>query len=154
MQMLNPRSPNQAVAWASALITGKDTGLSGLCDHFVGLAYGWGHSGDAYALRTWFHAKTKYTDKTPPAGALVVWSYKGPHNLGHIALSAGGGNIISTDVPAHGQVGQVPLSWFAKHWPSFDYLGWIQPQFQAPAAPVWRPCYPAWVAPVPKAPKK
>ena len=146
MQSMNPRNPAQAIAWARTLITGKDTGLSGLCDHFVALAYGWGHSGDAYALKTWAnHAEQHKGDKNPPAGALVVWSYNGPNNMGHIALSSGGGKIISTDVPGHGQVGEVPLTWFAKNWPSFTYLGWIQPCFMAPAAPVTKPVWPAHV---------
>ena len=144
MQNLNPRNAAQAVAWAKTLITGKDTGLAGLCDHFVGLAYGWGHSGDATALKTWQNSPQQHKgDTKPPLGALVCWSYNGPHAPGHIAISAGNGMVISTDVPGHGQVGCVPLSWFKKHWPSFTYLGWIQPQFKAPAAPVSKPKYPA-----------
>jgi hypothetical protein len=146
MQLLNPRNPDQAIAWAKTLITGKNTGLSGLCDHFVALAYGWGHSGDAYARKTWNnHIEQHIGDKNPPAGALVVWTRKQPPNMGHIALSAGNGMIISTDVPDSGQVGCVPLAWFSKNWPSFQYLGWIQPMFKAPAAPISRPMYPAHV---------
>ena len=147
MQTLNPRSPQQAIDWARTLITGKDTGLSGLCDHFVALAYGWGHSGDAYALITWQDAvDAGYAhpgDAKPPAGALVAWTYNGPHNQGHIALSSGNGKIISTDVPGHSQVGEVPLAWFGKYWPSFKYLGWMMPVFKHPAAPISIPKFPA-----------
>jgi hypothetical protein len=147
MQLLNPRNSTQAVEWAKTLATGDDTGLSGLCDHFVALAYGWGHSGDAYALKTWLRALDKHEgDRVAPLGALMVWSRRGPGvNMGHIALSAGGGMVISTDVPGHGQVGVVPLSWFGKHWPSFEYLGWCQPMFNRPSAPMSKPKYPAHV---------
>ena len=146
MQPLNPRNPAQAITWAKTLITGKDTGLSGLCDHFVALCYGWGHSGDTNALKTWNNAHEQHKgDKNPPAGALVCWTYNGPNNDGHIALSAGNGQIISTDVKTAGLVDIVPLTWFAKNWPSFTYLGWIQPCFTAPAAPVSKPIWPAHV---------
>ena len=147
MQLLNPRNPQQAVAWAKSLATGDDTGLSGLCDHFVALAYGWGHSGDMYALKTWLNALEKHPgDRFAPLGAFMVWSRRGPGvNMGHIALSAGNGMVVSTDVPGHGQVGVVPLAWFGKHWPSFEYLGWCQPMLAHPTAPISRPKYPAHV---------
>ena len=146
MQLLNPRTPLQAVAWAKTLITGKDTGLSGLCDHFVALAYGWGHSGDAYALKTWDRALVKHEgERNPPVGALVVWSQGTPNCQGHIALSAGGGCVISTDVPSHGRVDMQPFGWFDRHWHSFKYLGWIQPAFLHPSAPISKPKYPAKV---------
>ena len=146
MQLLNPRSPAQAVAWARTLITGKPTGLTGKCDHFVGLAYGWGHSGDATALVTWNHALEQHKgDTKPPAGALVVWQYKGPSNPGHIALVSDKGTVISTDVPGTDQVGEVPLGWFAKNWPGMTYLGWIPPLFKAPGAPISKPVFPGRV---------
>ena len=148
MQTLNPRSPQDAIAWARTLMTGKDTGLSGLCDHFVAESYGWNASGDACAMVTWNNATEKHKgDRNPPAGALVCWTYNGKagYNYGHIALSSGNGKVISTDVGGKGVVSEVPLSWFEQHWGSFSYLGWIQPQFKAPARPVSKPKFPGIV---------
>ena len=146
MQTLNPRSAQQAIAWARTLIGKGDTGLSGLCDHFVAEAYGWGGSGDASATATWKNAPVKHlNDVHPPAGALVCWTYngnKGP-NWGHIALASGNDMVISTDVGGKGWVSEVPLSWFATHWGSMTYLGWIDPAFKAPNRPISKPTYPA-----------
>ena len=149
MTFLNPRRPSDAVKWAKRQADGTDKGWHGLCDHFAALCYGWGHSGDAYALITWKNGVGKHVgDEQPPAGALVCWSYQGTQHkdMGHIAISVGGGLIASTDVLTKGGVGIVPLAWFKKHWPSYLYLGWIQPQFKHPSSPIKPPKAPGVVA--------
>jgi len=78
----------------------------------------------ASALDAWNHvpAKARHTDASKaPVGA--------PHFFdgglyGHVVLQSGKkGIVIGTDAPTNNYVGEVSLTWFAKHWGK-KYLGW------------------------------
>lgn len=104
----------------------------GTCLHEVGAAYG--HQGTTavaghfYATGQWdaMPARYKHTDgSTPPRGALVFW--KTGSAAGHIAISAGGGEVWTTDPPgATGTIGKVAITkidaWGTR-------LGWGSPYF-------------------------
>lgn len=61
--------------------------------------------------------------ENPPRGAVMYW--RGGHSgAGHMALSAGGHHVASTDVNGAGKVGLVPFDWFEHHWPAEHYIGW------------------------------
>lgn len=50
-----------------------------------------------------------------PDGALVLWT-GGRNDHGHAAVSLGGGEIVSTDLPRSGRVGRVSISEPAERW--------------------------------------
>lgn len=98
---------------------------TGLCARFTWQSFGglpaWG-APDANAVV----AKAKaagvlHTDANPPRGAIVLWT---SHNHGHMALSLGGGQIISTDYPHARDTGEAPLSMPRVKW-GHRYAGWL-----------------------------
>jgi hypothetical protein len=70
------------------------------------------------AIAAWTAATQKHAgDKNPPAGVPVFFA---PN---HVALSIGGGNIVSTDWPRSGHIGKTTIQELSKAW-SHIYLGW------------------------------
>lgn len=61
---------------------------------------------------------------TPPPGAPVFWT-GGAHGHGHIAVMSSGGYIVSTDAPARGRIGTVPLGYPSQRW-GLRYEGWAE----------------------------
>ena len=127
----NPRTATQAIAWAQnllgATVLPDGTAQSGHCLRFVTLAYGY-TGGYLYAYQVWTNAPASIRhpdDWTPPPGAVVVWSNAGGlgGGAGHIAISIGGGEMISTSgstvriMPIRGN-GYVPDA---------NYYGWMPP---------------------------
>ena len=55
----------------------------------------------------------------------MIWGIRGGHP-GHIAISMGNGQVISTDVPRDGVIGVRPNAYFKGYG---QYLGWIPPYF-------------------------
>ena len=122
----NPRTCAQAVAWAEAHLTNNFVAAyNGMCDYVVALAYGRPYSGFASAQVHWNStpAQFKHYDRNPPPGALVFFQNG---VFGHIALSTGGGNIISTDIPRQGALGRTTIDFIDKHNRN-PYLGWTNP---------------------------
>ena len=120
-------SPSQAIK--NALATTRNP--VGMCDHQVGVYYGYGSSGYATAIAHW--NATPATDKHPgdvnaPAGALVFWS-GGSSGAGHVALSLGGGKIVSTDYPRAGITSTTTIDAISNGWGE-HYMGWATPVFQ------------------------
>lgn len=127
----NPRSATAAIAWAQAQIGATvlpdGTVQSGHCLRLVTLAYG--HTaGFLYAYQVWTNAPASIRhpgDWNAPPGAVVVWSNAGGlgGGAGHIAISIGGGEMISTSgstvriMPIRGN-GYVPDA---------NYYGWMPP---------------------------
>jgi len=75
------------------------------------------------AATAWKHALDRHKgDTKPPRGAMCYW-LGGSKGYGHIAVSLGGGQVRSTDVPTGGKIGTVPLAWFEQHW-GLPYAGW------------------------------
>jgi hypothetical protein len=103
----------------------------GMCDNFCANMYGFTASGYVDAVAHWkaLPARLRHSGDTEvPAGMLAFWS--GGH--GHVAISAGGGEVWSTDIAGAGTVARVPLSRVAADWGK-PYLGWSEPVFQGVA---------------------
>jgi hypothetical protein len=121
----------QAIAFAK----GTQSWTVGMCDQFVARAWGYSSSGYPRAIDHWFAvpANLKHPgDANAPPGSLMFWQ-GGSAGAGHVALSLGGGNIISTDQPVSGLVSSVPASNITNGWHE-QYLGWTEPYFQGQAA--------------------
>lgn len=117
-------SASQAIAKAKA----TSRWAVGMCDQFVAQMYGYNSSGYATALTNWTStpANLKHPqDMNAPAGALMYW---GGAN-GHVAISTGDGNIVSTDIGGMGTVTTVPANSITAKWGK-PYLGWTYPYFQ------------------------
>jgi hypothetical protein len=65
-------------------------------------------------------------DANPPAGSLAFWD-TGQAD-GHVALSLGGGLVVSNDVAGRGTIAVLPLAELTRRW-SARYLGWAPPFF-------------------------
>lgn len=120
-------SPTQAVQ--KALSTTRNA--VGMCDKWVASYYGYSSSGYATAITHWnsIPASEKHPgDTNAPAGALVFWS-GGSTGAGHVALSLGGGKIVSTDYPRSGITSTTTIDAISNGWGE-HYQGWSKPVFQ------------------------
>lgn len=113
----------------------------GICLRFVRLLYG--HDGvdrvealnfspanhrTPFATEAWENAEVKHkpragsTPKAPPVGVPVWWTGGAS---GHVAISAGGGYVISTDYPRSRQVNKVAIKDLTQAWHK-TYRGWTE----------------------------
>ncbi len=120
---------SRAVRWATIELNSPDpswsdqlgVAWSGMCEAFVEIAYGKiGVFGSAFAnFNAQKNAGRIHTDDPPPLGALVF--YDGGHGFGHVAISIGNDQIITT----WGFVGDhYPIRQTGIHSLSNHYLGW------------------------------
>ena len=119
------RAATAAADWAA----NAGGNYPGLCDHFVGLAYGHAHSGFEHANAHWDQtpSKSKHPgDTKPPVGALVFFDTGKVY--GHVAIVSGydkSGRPLITTTHANGgkptvmTLGQIGMS----------YKGWAEPYF-------------------------
>jgi hypothetical protein len=123
------KSCAQAVAWAKAHVhTGSQAGYYNLCDHLVGLAYGFSASGSTTAYVHWTQIPStfKHAGSTSvPAGGLAFFS----GGSGHVMISIGGGKFISNDIHGNGSYTETTISEITSKWGK-PYLGWAQPWFK------------------------
>jgi endonuclease/exonuclease/phosphatase (EEP) superfamily protein YafD len=126
------RTADQAIAY----MTGLGHAPQGTCLHVVATAYG--HTttqqvnGHYFAVGQWDAMPSQYrhpgSSDIPPRGALVFWRTGNP--AGHIAISLGNGQVVSTDFDGHGYapgvVGSGPISEIDKWGPR---AGWASPWF-------------------------
>jgi hypothetical protein len=129
-----PAASQPLSAAAKAINKAKSTTrwAVGMCDNFVANVYGFSSSGYATALANWnaTPANLKHPgDMQAPAGALMYWG----GGDGHVALSTGDGNIVSTDIGGNGTVTTAPASAITSKWGK-PYLGWSYPYFQGKEA--------------------
>lgn len=81
-----------------------------------------------FAAEAWENAKKKHkpragsSPKAPPVGVPVWWTGGAS---GHVAISAGGGYVISTDYPRKTQVNKVAIKDLTAAW-SKRYRGWTE----------------------------
>jgi cell wall-associated NlpC family hydrolase len=69
------------------------------------------------------HLQYHYSGDGPPRGSIVYWK-GGSHGYGHMALSLGGGRILTTDPPGHsGGVGETSVTMPRERW-GLRYVGW------------------------------
>lgn len=116
------KTGSAAINWAQARI--GDSGWYALCQKFVRMALGAG-GGFPSAITAWKGAKYKHGISNPnqvPAGVPVYWS---GGQYGHVALSTGGGRIISTDFPKRGYIGTGTISGLTSAWRK-PLLGWTE----------------------------
>ena len=128
----NPRTVEEAIAWMQANAPDGAPGepVLNACERYMNLAYGLG-GGYPTALAHW-NAPGPRTPgmSVPPRGALVFFRSSNP--AGHVALSLGNGQVISTDFDGSGYRAGVlhagPIRAIDK-WGS--RLGWRAPNFKA-----------------------
>ncbi len=115
------RSPREAVNWAMQFV-GSGAHYDGLCLGFVDDAYQPRGPRMPTAIAQWYRAKAagvaRSGDRNPPLGAHVFWW--SPNAARHIALSIGGGMVITTGAYG-GRVGIRSMSEMDSWGP---YLGW------------------------------
>ena len=130
----NPRTPEQAIAFLQARMPGGIPGyrVQGHCEGYMTRAYG-NAGGYPTAIAHWNAAGEKHPGMDePPRGALVYW--RTGNAAGHVALSLGGGRVISTDFNGTsyqaGVVGEGPITALDK-WGA--RLGYRPPSFRVQA---------------------
>jgi hypothetical protein len=119
-----PETPDQR---AEAEVGHPDQNYTDLCLKFVRTMFGLPANGsNPTAVSTWDNCpeaqRHPFSDHMP-ANVPVVWS-GGSHGAGHIAVSVGDGNIVSTDISGDGTVSIVKASLIAQKW-GLHPLGWI-----------------------------
>jgi cell wall-associated NlpC family hydrolase len=124
----NPRSAQEAIAWAKQAAANGDSGWYRQCLAFVARAYGLPSSGTNYAIDAFnrLPAGQKFTDRNPQPGALMFW--KGSSAPGHVAIYVGNGQIASTDIGGAGRISIVPMNAPETKWGQ-KYVGWSLPNF-------------------------
>ena len=133
MTAVDPKAVAAAVARAAAESAHPTVNLGALCDHFVGMCWGLAHSGQVDAASHWaaIPAARKHPGNAldAPAGSLVFF------NPDHVAISAGGGKVWSTDILRPGKVDLVTIATITSKWSSFIHgvLGWADPLFPGTA---------------------
>ena len=125
----NPRTCAEAVKWAlDHISTADNPGYYDLCDHVAGLAYGHSASGFPSAIDQWDETPSKYKHpgKTDiPAGGLAFFQIG---EYGHVAISIGGSDLISTDINGRGTYTKTTIGDIESKWGA-HYLGWTNPWF-------------------------
>ncbi|KAF9342565.1 hypothetical protein BGX26_007277, partial [Mortierella sp. AD094] len=65
-------------------------------------------------------------DRNPPAGALVFFQGR---TYGHVAISTGGANIISTDIGGSGTLTRSTIGTIERKWGQ-KYVDWTAPYYR------------------------
>ncbi|MEW1551514.1 NlpC/P60 family protein [Streptomyces tsukubensis] len=129
VQVKNPRSTADAIAWArqEARTGGRD--WYRLCLAFVARTYGWSYSGVNYAIDHYKQMPANMKNdlaRNPPPGALMYWDTG--QRAGHVAIYLGNGEIASNDIKRPGYIDVVPATDIESKWGA-KYLGWAPPYF-------------------------
>ena len=121
----NGRSSSEAVAWALQQVDAwRDQGY---CLRFVARAAyqrPWDGGSIQHAHQAWDNAPAALhhdRDYNAPRSAILLWSPAIGGGSGHIAISLGSGQMVTT----RGAVAIRPVRGFADH----AYLGWMPPYF-------------------------
>lgn len=126
----DPNTCAQAVTWAeNHITTAYHADYYRACDHLVGLAYGFPHSGSTTAQAHWNAIPSSYKhagDTSVPAGGLAFFSTS---SAGHVMISIGGGQFVSNDIHGNGTYTKTTIAEIKSAWGA-GYLGWAQPWFQ------------------------
>lgn len=126
-------SCNRAITYAAAQI--GVYGWNNRCLNLVTLAYGgqFAGIGNLWAITAARAVQAAGLMQPPttnfaaiPRGA-VIWYEGEPGRPGHVVISVGGGQAISTDAPNKNTVGVVPISYFSTSW-GMPMVGWSPPR--------------------------
>ena len=127
----NPRTVEQAIGWMEKNMPRGAPGepVLNACERYMNLSYGIG-GGYPTALAHWNAPGPRTAGmSTPPRGALVFWRSGNP--AGHVALSLGNGQVVSTDFDGRSYTAGVlsagPITAVDKWGPR---LGWRAPNFR------------------------
>jgi hypothetical protein len=124
-----------AIAWAQGFVGAGDN-YNGYCLQFVGDAYANGggiNIGNAATAVAWWNAHSSGQhpgDANPPRGALVFWGATSSNSAGHVGISLGAGNVISSE--SYPKTTSDPnavhiFSIAVRNKAGYPYLGWIAP---------------------------
>jgi hypothetical protein len=120
-----PRTVGQAVSWALKEVQNSSENWFERCETFVEAAYGrryrYDHPHEHWAVAV--REGRAHTGKDAPPGAMVIW---GGGTYGHVALSLGGGKIISTDILRRGKPDVTTIDHLTRAWGK-PYRGWVDP---------------------------
>lgn len=114
-----------AMAWAQQEESSPTQDWYEKCQTFVREALGFTSGTASTAIDAWNKTPSGDQhpgDRNPPQGVPVYWS-GGSAGDGHVALSAGGGYVYSTDIGGRGTVSLVPLMAIEQQW-GLTYKGW------------------------------
>jgi hypothetical protein len=112
------RSVGSALAWARS----QRSFPTGMCLKFVRTCY---NVQPAYATAAIAWSKTRYRHASTPPKGVPVWWTGGSRGFGHVAISAGGGYVISTDAGGRGRVGRTSIAHITNAWGQ-TYRGWTE----------------------------
>lgn len=125
----DPRTCAEAVSWAKAHeTTSYHSEYVNMCDHIMGLAYGFPASGSTTAYMHWTQIPGSFKhagNYTVPAGGLAFFS----GGAGHVMISIGGGKFVSNDINGSGTLTETTIASVKSKWGK-PYLGWAQPWFK------------------------
>jgi hypothetical protein len=93
-----------------------------MCLKFVRTSY---NVPPQYATAAIAWSKTKYRHSSIPPKGVPVWWTGGSRGFGHVAISAGGGYVISTDSGGRGRVGRTSIRHITRAWGQ-TYRGWTE----------------------------
>jgi hypothetical protein len=131
------RSAQSALGWAKA----QRSFHTGMCLKFVRTCY---NVQPKYATAAIAWRKTRYRHRSTPPKGVPVWWTGGSRGFGHIAISDGGGYVISTDTGGKGRVGRTSIKHITRAWGQ-TYRGWTEdingvrvylPSTSKPSAPI------------------
>jgi hypothetical protein len=112
------RSVSSALSWAIA----QRCFPTGMCLKFVRTCY---NVEPKYATAAIAWSKTRYRHSTTAPNGVPVWWTGGSRGFGHVAISAGGGFVISTDTAGRGRVGRTSIAHITSSWGQ-TYRGWTE----------------------------
>ena len=128
----NPRTVEEAISWMQRNMPDGAPGepVLNACERYMNLSYGLG-GGYPTAMAHWNGPGPRTSGmSTPPRGALVFWRTTNP--AGHVALSLGNGQVVSTDFDGTnyraGVLHAGPITAIDQWGPR---LGWRAPNFRS-----------------------
>lgn len=135
----NPNNAREALAIARRYVAHDVTVLRRQCDHYVGVWYGYEHSGETNALAHFRHIPPEYRLPSTSAmhGALAFYAHMDKHGdyfgEGHVAIINAGGRgkpttIITPDAPHATEISEQPFGFPETKW-GMVFIAMTQPLF-------------------------
>jgi len=116
-------SGNQAYAHMNIWLLQHRNGFKGWCLRTCNDAWALPHTAPS-AIEAWHQTPAQHRHKDLKGIKVGAPIYFDGGAYGHIVLqSKRAGYVISTDAPTPDYIGEVPYSWFEKHW-GYKLLGW------------------------------
>lgn len=149
MRTANPYDNLHAVNLANAWVKAHTKITPGLCDHYAGVLFGWGHTGEVTAAQHFADIPDSYKHGTDPAqaiaGRLAFYTERRAGGAGHVALVVAGHDprnivIASTDLPRSGLFTHQLVTAPVTDW-GLRFLGYTSPLFPNGLSPAHTPLY-------------